>query len=109
MKYIKKYEGLIDDGIYWRINGKSIDYIKISLFKIGLSKEDSIFNSIMNKEANYLVENNKYLYIGLGYDKSNNTKNWWYSYNLYQFKNQYNYKGQIKVSDYEIDAEKYNL
>lgn len=109
MKYIKEYEGLVNDGIYWRINGKSIDIIRLSLLQIGITKDDTIYHNIMDKESSYLVDNHKHLYVGLGYDFSEYTQHWWYSYNLQQFKGKYEYKGQIKVSDVELDAEKFNI
>jgi len=110
MKYIRLFEEIVS-GSYWRINCKSPQYISLSLKKIGLTPDDQIYKDIMNDQIFNLdkkIFHSDYFYISHGGGKINGY-HWYYSINLSQFKNIYKYKGQVKIDDFELDTDKYNL
>lgn len=119
MKYIKTFEEKVN-GRYWRINCKSPQYISLSLKKIGLIPDDQIYNDIMNDE-NFIPKiaimrsvhrwhpgKIDYFYICNGISDIGE-EYWYYSVSLNQFKNVYKYMGQVKIEDFELSADKFNL
>jgi hypothetical protein len=110
MKYLKTYEKITDSReFYYRLDNRSIDHIKASLIKIGLTPNYIINQKIMDNEANYIVENKKAFYVAKLFDKQYDVFWWNYSYSLDSYKGKVKYLGQIKISDHEINAIKYNL
>jgi hypothetical protein len=121
MKHLKIYEYYTtqEESVYWRINTKSLEHILLSLKKIGLTPEDEIYDNIVNtfKDENFREIDDEFFYIGRGLDEYN-TDYWYWSYNINNFKNQsssriknqkFEFKGLIKIEDWELAADKYNL
>ena len=109
MKYIKFFEALEKNSEYWRIDCKSMPHILVSLEKIGLSKDEQIYQDIINSDSEYFIKYNiTHFYIMKGLNKYNE-EYWYFSTNLEQFKGKAKYNGRVKVEKWELNAYKYNL
>lgn len=119
MKYIKLYENSNKKSEYWRINTKSLAHILLSLKKIGLSTDDNIYKDIFYtfKNDNFNEVYKEFFYIGRGLDVYNDDY-WYWSYSINNFKNQstnmltnnkFEFQGVVKIENWELAADKYNL
>jgi hypothetical protein len=107
MKYLKTFEAK-ENGEYWRINCTSITHISVALKKLGLTPEDQTYYDIIKNEDNFVKYQFTHFYISKGITSMNEIF-WDYSIDVNSFKGKYKYNGIIKVEDWEVDADKYNL
>jgi len=127
MNHLKLFEGFLstkatyeeEGSVYWKISTKSLAYILLSLEKIGLDSDDMIYidvyTNFQKEDFNAIYYGN--FYIGRGLDTFG-VFYWYWSYDVYSFKgkrsnemggDKYKYKGLIKIEDWELAANKYNL
>lgn len=104
MKYLKTFENYTDQvNVYWKIDCKSLPYVKASLMKIGAN-----YSMIEYAIKEYT---DGFFYICKGFEEGDSDI-WWYSSRSFkEFKNDKKMKflGIVKVTNEEIDAYKYNL
>jgi hypothetical protein len=121
MNHLKLFEGFEygEESQYWKISTKSLDYILLSLKKIGLDSDDFIYLDIYTyfQKEDFNAIYYGYFYIGRGLDTFG-VFYWYWSYSISSFKgkrsnelngDKYKYKGLIKIEDWELAANKYNL
>ena len=120
--YIKTFEKVKQKPgfYYWRLDNRSVNHISLSLLKTGLTKDDQCYNDVMNREAEYIVKNDRAFYVGRGINdrdprtspptlKSNDDFFYFYSYNLDEFKGEFKYLGRIYITKQDVQVNKYNL
>ena len=108
MKYLKTYEDVFTEEVYWRIEPKSEGYILASLKKIEVNIE--LYNSVKDKEIKFMLENNRPIYVARGYDKGDKINWFFYSYGYDEFKkDKMKFMGKVKPEKWEVNAYKYNL
>ena len=133
MKYIKQYEGFFDrfkkkpkpiekQGDYWFISSGDPTYIKLAFIKIS-----EIISTEYPDTGQFIIDKLEYLFEQIVDDYILNVKvmphlsssfylaleyyshQWIYSSGSFRFDSRYNFRGEIKVDDFELDAENYNL
>lgn len=108
MKYIKTYEDVFTEEIYWRIEPKSEEYILASLKKIGVNIE--LYDNVKDKEMKFMIENHRPIYVARGYDKGDKINWFFFSYSNDEFKrDKMKFMGKVKPEKWEISSDKYNL
>lgn len=110
MRYLKMFEETTDEYKYWRINCISLHYLQLSLKKIGINKNDAIYQDIMDTYEGTFIFQDIYFYIGQLYDIWSKELEWIHSTSTKFFRqDRAKYQGQVKVEKWELDASKYNL
>ena len=122
MKHLKRFEN-VDSNIncyYKIIIDGSFDKFLVALDKIGVKREDVFndwgarcFDDISSDTKKYFKNKSICFAIYKGY--YNNNLQYFVKKREYDFPSQvsdnvrFNYKGEITVEDYDVDANKYNL
>ena len=116
MKYIKTYEAKnfriekswLESVPYWRVNTKQPAY-SIALKKLGMTPNDISEWSDMFKDEDFRNKHEKWIkWIYLYLNTTNNGIPYWY-WSEQDDGDPAFFQGDIKVEDWEIDADKYNL